>query len=87
MYNIQISPIFNVSDIYPFEDSGVQGEEMILGEDGPFIDWKRQLPQKEQPHIEAILDKRVSKKIRDKEYFQYLVKWKFQPSEDVAWMK
>ena len=49
---------------------------MTSRESGPFIDWKGQLPQKEQPHIESILDKRVSKKTRDKEYFQYLVKWK-----------
>ena len=47
--NPQISPIFNVSDIYPFKDSGVSTEEMISGEDGSFIDWKGQLPQKEQP--------------------------------------
>ena len=84
--NPQISPIFNVSDIYPFKYSGVREEEIILGEDGPFIDWQGQLPQKGQPQIEVILDKRVSKKTRDKEYFQYLVKWKDQPSEDAAWM-
>ena len=42
--NIQISLIFNVSDIYPFKDSCVSTEE-----GGPFIDWKGQLPQKEQP--------------------------------------
>ena len=59
---------------------------MISGEDGSFIDWKGQLPQKEQPHIESILDKRVSKKTKYKEYFQYLVKWKDQPSVDAAWM-
>ena len=42
--NIQISQIFNVSNIYPFKDSSVLLEEMISGEDGPFIDWKQQLP-------------------------------------------
>ena len=45
--NLQISPIFNVSYIYHFKDSGVLIEEMILGEDGSFIDWKGQLPKKE----------------------------------------
>ena len=59
---------------------------MTLGEDGSFIDWKGQLPQKEQPHIESILDKRVSNKTKDEEYFQYLVKWKYQPSKDATWM-
>ena len=55
--DLQISPIFNVSDIYPFKNSG---------EDGSFIDWQGQLPWKEQPHIEAIMDKRVSKKTGNK---------------------
>ena len=47
--DLKISPIFNVSDLYLFKDSGVQHEEMILGEEGPFVYWKGQLPQKEQP--------------------------------------
>ena len=71
--NLQISPIFNVSYIYPFKYSGDQEKEIISGEDDSFIDWQGQLPQKEQPQIESILDKRVSKKTRDKEYYQYLV--------------
>ena len=45
--NLQISPIFKVSDIYPFKDSSVQIEEMISREDGSFIYWKGKLPQKE----------------------------------------
>ena len=59
---------------------------MILGEDGPFVDWKGHLPQKEQPQIEVILDKIISNKTKNKDYFQYLVKWKAQLSEDAAWM-
>ena len=39
---------------------------MTSSEDGSFINWQGQLPQKEQPQIEAILDKRVSKKTKDK---------------------
>ena len=31
--DIQISPIFNVLDLYNFKDSSVQIEEMILGEE------------------------------------------------------
>ena len=41
---------------------------------------------KGQPQIEIILDKRISKKTRDKEYFQYLAKWKDHPSKDAWWM-
>jgi len=40
--NLQVSPIFNVSDLYPFKDSGVQTKELISGEDNPFVDWQGQ---------------------------------------------
>jgi hypothetical protein len=32
-----------------------------------------------------ILDKRVSKRTKRKEYFEYLVKWKGHPVEDASW--
>jgi hypothetical protein len=35
--------------------------------------------------MESILDKRVSKNTRRKQYFQYLVKWKGHPVEDASW--
>jgi hypothetical protein len=35
--------------------------------------------------MEQILDKRVGKKTRRKEYFEYLVKWKDHPVEDASW--
>jgi hypothetical protein len=35
--------------------------------------------------MEQILDKRVGKKTRRKEYFEYLVKWKGHPVEDASW--
>jgi hypothetical protein len=38
-----------------------------------------------EPHMESIIDKRVSKKTRRKEYFEYLVKWKGHPVEDASW--
>ena len=82
--NLQISLIFNVSNIYPFKYSGVLVEEMMLGEYITFIYWQGQLPKNEQQHIEDILDKRVSKKTKDKKCFQYLVKWKYQPYEDAV---
>jgi hypothetical protein len=37
--------------------------------------------------MEHILDKRVRKKTRRKQYFEYLVKWKEHPVEDVSWEK
>ena len=74
--DLQISPIFNVGDLYPFKYSSVHTKEMISGKYGPFVYWKGKLPQKEQPQIEAIIDKIISKKTRNKDYFQYFVKWK-----------
>jgi hypothetical protein len=35
--------------------------------------------------MENIVDERISKKTRRKNYFEYLVKWKGQPIEDVSW--
>ena len=35
--------------------------------------------------MEIIIDKRVSKKTRRKEYFKYLVKWKGHSVEDASW--
>jgi hypothetical protein len=34
--------------------------------------------------IEAILDKKVLRKSKGNEYFQYLFKWKGQPAEDAT---
>ena len=35
---------------------------------------------------ERILDRRVNKQTRGKEYFEYLVQWKNHPIEDSTWM-
>jgi hypothetical protein len=35
--------------------------------------------------MEQILNKRVGKKTRRREYFEYLVKWKGHPVEDASW--
>jgi hypothetical protein len=43
------------------------------------------MPVAEKPQMESILDKRVSKRTRRKEYFEYLVKWKSHPVEDASW--
>ena len=43
------------------------------------------MPIAEKPQMEHILDKRVRKKTRRKQYFEYLVKWKNRPVEDASW--
>jgi hypothetical protein len=35
--------------------------------------------------MECILDKRIGRKTRRKQYFEYLVKWKNHPVEDANW--
>ena len=43
------------------------------------------MPVVENPQMERIIDKRVSKITKRKEYFEYLVKGKGHPVEDVSW--
>jgi hypothetical protein len=74
---IRISPIFNVSDLYPYKT-----EE---NSEKPKVQWTKQMPVAEKPQMERILDKRVSKRTRRKEYFEYLVRWKGHPVEDASW--
>jgi hypothetical protein len=54
---IGISPIFNVSDLYPY-----RAGEAETGTEEPVIQWQKQLPVAEKPQMECILDKRVGKK-------------------------
>jgi hypothetical protein len=77
---IEISSILNVVDLYPYRDEEA-GEEDEQKE----VQWKKQMPVAEKPQMESIIDKRISKNPRRKEYFEYLVKWKGHPVEDVSW--
>jgi hypothetical protein len=42
------------------------------------------MPVAEKAQMESILDKRIGKKTRRKEYFEYLVKWKGHSVEDAS---
>jgi hypothetical protein len=77
---VRISPIFNVLDLYPCKD-----EEAGAEEEHKEVQWTKQMPVAEKPQMEGIIDKRISKKTRRKEYFEYLVKWKGHPVEDPSW--
>jgi hypothetical protein len=77
---IGISPIFNVADLYPY-----RAGEAETGTKQPVIQWVKQFPVAEKPQMECILDKRVGKRTRRKQYFEYLVKWKNHPVEDASW--
>jgi hypothetical protein len=77
---IGISPIFNISDLYPYGAGEIEtGAEQLV------IQWTKQMPVADKPQMECILDKRVSKRTRRKQYFEYLVKWKNHPVEDASW--
>jgi hypothetical protein len=77
---VEISPIFNISDLYPYraEESGADSEQAE-------VQWDKQIPVAGKQQMESILDKRISKRTRRKEYFEYLVKWKGHPVEDASW--
>jgi hypothetical protein len=77
---IGISPIFNIVYLYPYRDG-----EAETGTEKPVIQWMKQMLVAEKPQMECVLDKRVGKKTRRKEYFEYLVKWKNHPVEDASW--
>jgi hypothetical protein len=77
---IGISLIFNISDLYPY-----RAEQAEAGAEEPVVQWKKQLPVAQNPQMECILDKRVAKKTKRKQYFEYLVKWKNHLVEDASW--
>jgi hypothetical protein len=77
---IRISSIFNISDLYPY-----RAEETGTGKEQPVIQWTKHMPVADKPQMECILDKRLSKRTRWKEYYEYLVKWKNHLVEDASW--
>ena len=82
---VGISPIFNIADLYPYVagDIGTSAE----GEDPTKdLQWVGQITMAQILEVEAILDTRVEKSTRRKDYLEYLVKWKKQPTEDSTWM-
>jgi hypothetical protein len=77
---VKISPIFNVADLYRY-----RAEEVGVEKEHKEIQWMKQMPVAKKRHMESIIDKRISRKTRRKEYFEYLVKWKGHPFEDASW--
>ena len=67
-------------DLYPYKDeeSGVEDEQEE-------IQWTKQMHVVEKPQMESIIDKRIRKKTRRKEYFEYLAKGKGHPVEYGSW--
>jgi hypothetical protein len=78
--DVGISPIFNVSDLYPYGKDDAEGST-----EQEKIQWEKQMPIAEKPQMKKVVDQRIGKKTRRKTYFEYLVKWKGHPIEDASW--
>jgi hypothetical protein len=78
--DVGISPIFNISDMYPYREEEAGETKYQKG-----IQWENQILVGEKPHMEKIIDQRIDKKTRRKTYFEYLVKSKGHPIEDASW--
>ena len=74
---IHISPIFNIADLTEYHDDGA--DEDLMPEPCP-------IPTSTKEEIEEILDSRVGRSTRNKQYEEYLVKWKGRPIEDSTWI-
>ena len=61
--DVGISPIFNVVDLYKYEDDGAEEGSA----DKEQIEWKEKLPPAQPLQAEKILDKRVFKRTRGQE--------------------
>ena len=82
--DVGISPIFNVVDLYKYE--GETAYDTAQDQETQEIDWVKQLPTTKELQPERILDKKVFKKTRGQEYYQYLVKWKGKPTAKATWV-
>ena len=65
-WRIYISPIFNIADLTEYHDDGI--EEGLMMQPCPIPTSKEE--------IEEILDNRVGRNTRNRQYEEYLVKWK-----------
>ena len=82
--DVGISPIFNIVDLYKYQVESIEVEPEDIEESR--VDWVKQLPTKETLQPKKILDRKVYKKTRNQEYYQYLVKWKDHPVADATWV-
>jgi hypothetical protein len=78
-YDVGVSSILNVANMYPYREDEAYGEE-----NQQEVQWVKQMPVAEKPQMEKIIDRRVGKKTRRKSYFEHLVKWKGHPIEDAS---
>lgn len=75
---LQISPIFNVSDLYDF--AGFDGEPVSVETQ------VRQLPQAQPAVVEDVLDVKEIKSRRGNQYRRFLVKWLGKHASESTWV-
>ena len=72
---LNISPVFNISDLTEFYEGGDSDEVAN-------IQWSIPAATLDIKEIEEILDSPICRSARNKTYKEYLVKWKGRPIED-----
>ena len=76
---LNISPVFNISDLTEYHEGGVEDEVTAA-------QWSIPATSSDNKEIEDILDSRVGRSTRNRTYEEYLVKWKGRPVEDSSWL-
>ena len=76
---LNILPAFNNSDLTDYYEGG-DGDEVAE------MQWSILAASLTRKEIEEILDSRVGKSTRNRNYEEYLVKWKGRPIEDSSWL-
>jgi hypothetical protein len=76
---LNISPVFNISDLTEYHEGGVEDEITAA-------QWSIPAGSSDTKEIEDILDSRVGRSTRNRTYEEYLVKWKGRPIEDSSWL-
>lgn len=71
--NLQISPVFHVSDLYDFHDFDAENEPVMDN------DWAAQLPKKKKDVAEKVLDAKKVRSQRWNLYRHFLIKWLSKP--------
>ena len=74
---IHISPIFNIAELTKYHDD--DADERLILEPCP-------IPTSKKEEIEEILDSHVGRSTKNRQYEEYLVKWKGRPIVDSTWI-